>query len=84
MFTKKLSPQSGILIYPCSAIHTYFMNYSIDVLYLDINNTIIAIDEGMKPGKIGRIVKGAVAVVEINCGKAKETHTKVGQTVEFI
>ena len=84
MFTKQLSSQSGMLIHPCNSIHTYFMNYTIDVLYLDINNIIIAIDEDMKPGKVGRIVKSATTVVELNSGKVKETNTKVGQAVEFV
>jgi len=84
MFTKELSPQSGMFIYPCSSIHTFFMNYTIDVLYLDKNNIVLAIDEDMKPGKVGRIVKGAVAVVELSSGKAKETDIRIGQALEFI
>jgi uncharacterized protein len=84
MFTKELSPKSGLYIYPCSEIHTYFMNYNIDVLYLDINNKILAMDEDMKPGKIGKHQKGAVAVVELPSGRAKETNTKIGQVVEFV
>lgn len=83
MFTKELSPQSAIYIYPCSAIHTFFMNYNIDVLYLDINNIIIAIDENMRPGKIGKARRNAVAVVELNGGRVKEASIRVGQTVQF-
>jgi uncharacterized protein len=84
MFTKELSPGSGLLILPCSGIHTFNMNYTIDVLYLDINNKILAIDENMAPGKIGEVRKGAVAVVELKGGKVKETLTKIGQAIEFI
>lgn len=84
MFTKELLPQSALYIYPCSAIHTFFMNYNIDVLYLDINNIILAIDEDMKPGKIGKHVKNSVAVVELSSGKAKENSITIGQAVEFI
>ena len=84
MFTKELSPQAGMYIYPCSSIHTFFMNYTIDVLYLDVNNKILAIDEDMKPRKVGKIVRGAVAVVELNSGRVKETNTRIGQTVQFI
>ncbi|MCY6371175.1 DUF192 domain-containing protein [Clostridium ganghwense] len=84
MFTKELSPQSGLYISPCSGIHTYFMNYTIDVLYLDINNTILAIDENMTPGRVGKFRKSSVAVVELTSGKVKETQTKVGQVVEFV
>lgn len=81
MFSKELSPQSALYIYPCSAIHTFFMNYNIDVLYLDINNIILAIDEDMQPGRIGKQRKDAVAVVELKAGKVKESSIKVGQEV---
>lgn len=84
MFTKNLSPQSALLISPCSGIHTYFMNYSIDVLYLDSDNKIIAIDEEMKPGKIGKYRKASAAVIELSDGMIQQTETKVGQTVKFI
>jgi uncharacterized membrane protein (UPF0127 family) len=84
MFTKNLSSQSALLIYPCSEIHTYFMNYSIDVLYLDVNNKIIAVDESMKPGKIGKYRKGSTSVVELSSGTIQQSSTKVGQTVKFI
>ncbi|SHH95329.1 DUF192 domain-containing protein [Clostridium grantii] len=84
MFTKVLSPQSGMFIHPCNGIHTFFMNYVIDVLYLDPNNKIIAIDEKMKPSRFGKIHKKAVAVVELSEGMIEETQTKVGHVVEFI
>lgn len=84
MFSRELLPQSALYIYPCSAIHTFFMNYNIDVLYLDINNIILAIDEDMKPGKVGKHIKNAVAVVELPSGKAKEKCITVGQALKFI
>jgi uncharacterized membrane protein (UPF0127 family) len=84
MFTKELLSQSALYIYPCREIHTFFMNYSIDVLYLDTNNIILAIDEDMKPGRIGKPVKNAVAVVELPSGRAMEACIAVGQAVEFI
>jgi uncharacterized protein len=84
MFTKELSPQSALYIYPCSGIHTYFMNYNIDVLYLDNKNIVRAIDEDMKPGKLGKYTKNVAAVIELSSGKVKETQIKIGQAVEFV
>lgn len=84
MFTKELSSQSALLISPCNEIHTYFMNYSIDVLYLDINDKIVAVDENMKPRRIGKYRKFCVKVVEIQAGMIQQTGTKVGQTVQFL
>lgn len=84
MFTSELSPQSSLYIYPCSGVHTYFMNYSIDVLYLDKDNIIIAVDEDMKPGRLGKYHKNAVAAVELPSGRIRETRTKVGHAIILI
>jgi uncharacterized protein len=60
------------------------MGYAIDVLYLDVNNIIIALDEDMQPSRIGQLYKNAVAVVELPSGRVRETNTKIGHVVEFI
>lgn len=84
MFTKELPDKNALHIVPCNEIHTFNMKYSIDVLYLDKNNNILALDEAMQPGKIGKPVKSAVSVVELPSGKIKKLDIKVGQTVEFL
>lgn len=83
MFTKELSNESAMHIIPCNEIHTFFMNYSIDVLYLDRNNTIVAMDEDLKPRKIGKLIKNAKSVVELPSGKIKKLNLQIGQLVEF-
>ena len=84
MFTKELPDQSALYIIPCNEIHTFNMKYSIDVLYLDRNNNILAIDEEITPGKIGKRVKNAVSVVELPSGKVKRVSVKIGQAVVFL
>lgn len=83
MFTKELPEQNALLIESCNEIHTFNMRYSIDVLYLDASNNILAIDEDMKPGKIGKRVRNAVSVVELPSGKIKKLDIKIGQTITF-
>jgi uncharacterized membrane protein (UPF0127 family) len=84
MFTKEFPYENALQIIPCSEIHTFFMNYSIDVLYLDGSNNIVYMDERLQPGKIGRYVKGAKSVIELPEGKIKKVNIKVGQTVQCI
>jgi len=84
MFTKELTAQDALHIIPCNEIHTFFMNYSIDVLYLDKDKNIVHIDEDMVPGKIGKKAKTAISVVELTSGTVKAAGLKVGQTVEFV
>ena len=84
MCTQELSVNNALHIIPCSSIHTFFMNYSIDVIYLDMNNRIIHIDEGIEPKKIGRWFKNARSVVELPNGKVKNSQIMVGQVVAFL
>lgn len=81
MFTKNLPYYQGLYIKPCNSIHTFFMNYSIDVLYVDKNHKILAINEEFEPGRIGPYVKGAKAVIELPAGKVKERELNVGQAL---
>ena len=84
MFTKELPEQNALLIKPCNEIHTFNMRYGIDVLYIDANNKILAVNEAMMPGKIGKRVKNAALVVELPCCKIKNLDIKSGDVVEFI
>lgn len=73
MFTKELLQHDALHISPCNEIHTFFMNYSIDVLYLDKDKRIVHVDEEMVPGKIGKKVKNAISVVELPGGRIKNS-----------
>jgi len=83
MFTKELPLNSSMHIKPCGQIHTFFMNYNIDVLYLDKDNIILDIDENLKPGKIGKKVKDTVSVIEFQGGKIEKSNIKIGQAIEI-
>ena len=81
MFTKELPNENALQIKPCKEIHTFNMNYTIDVLYLDENNTIVNIDENLKPNRIGKRVKNAVSVIELPNSKIKKSNLQIGQTL---
>lgn len=65
MFTDPLSPGEGLVIAPCNSIHMFFMRYPLDVVFLDAQNRVVFLYESIKPWRIGRIVKGAKAAVEL-------------------
>jgi uncharacterized membrane protein (UPF0127 family) len=84
MFTSDLNSGAGLHIKPCQSIHTFFMKYSIDILYLNEHNVVVALDESMEPGKIGKRCSNAVSVVELPSGTVKKTNTKIGNNLKFI
>ncbi|TCO78689.1 DUF192 domain-containing protein [Marinisporobacter balticus] len=83
MFTKNLPSDCGLYIQPCHGIHTFFMNYNIDVLHLDSDNQIVAMEENLATGQIGNVHPHTVAVVELPAGKIRTTQTKVGHQIQF-
>lgn len=68
---RKIPHYEGILIKPCNCIHTFFMRFSIDVLFVDENMDVIKKMESVKPGKVTMPIKGGVMVIEGIEGKFK-------------
>jgi uncharacterized membrane protein (UPF0127 family) len=83
MFTRQLPAGSAIHLHPCRSVHTYFMNYSIDVLYLDSEQRVIGMEEALHPGKAGRRYRKTVSVVELPAGTIRETQTMAGHALQF-
>ena len=81
--TADLENDTGLLIIPCSSIHTFFMRYSIDVVFLDHQNRVCRILHSLPPYRIGPIVKGAKKVLELNAGVSLATGTEIGDQIVF-
>ncbi|MCG0274871.1 MAG: DUF192 domain-containing protein [Thermosediminibacteraceae bacterium] len=81
---KRLENGSGLLLLQCRGVHTYFMRFAIDVVYLDANGKVLKIVEGMLPYTLGPLVRKARAVLELPAGTCRESGTAEGDLVEFI
>lgn len=81
MLKKKLEDTSGLLIKRCSSIHTCFMRFPIDVIYLDKEYTVLY-TETVVPWRVGKLVKRAKHVLELPKGK-KESYT-TGEKLELV
>ena len=84
MFRKSMPPDSGLLLSPCNAIHTFSMRFPIDVVYLDDMSIIVYIEKSMRPNKIGKTIKKAASVLELNMGIADKLDLDVGDKLVFI
>jgi len=83
MFTKSLKDDCALLIRPCRSVHTFFMKYPIDVLYLDARNVVIGCDERLMPYRIGSMLPQARSVVELPAGRVREAGIRIGHRLEF-
>ncbi len=83
MLTPQLPDGSGLVIVPCNSIHMFFMRYPLDVIFLDKSGVVIFTYHGIKPWRVGRIVKGARTAIELPAGTIARTGTEVGDTLHF-
>ena len=68
MFSRDLPDCDGLLITSCNSIHTFFMNYSLDIIFLDRNLKVIKILRNFKPWKMSWIYFRASQVLEMKAG----------------
>jgi len=79
--TKSLSQNYALIIKPCSSVHTYFMQYNIDVAFVDKDNKIIAMVHDLAPFKISNIYFNSAFCIEFPSGTLKKTSTTIGDTI---
>lgn len=69
IFSRKVTGYDGILIFPCSNVHTFFMRRPIDVAFLAKDMRILKVVKGMRPNRVSGFF-GAFSVVEMYSDKS--------------
>ena len=80
--TSTLRPDEGLWLKPCKSIHTFFMRYPIDVLFLDAEGTIIRQDT-LVPWRFSRWEPRAEGVLEVAAGTLAKTQTQTGHRIDL-
>lgn len=83
MFRRRLGPGHALLLSPCNSIHTCFMRFAIDVLFLDYEHRIVHIAHSVPPFRLVFPVRDAVFVLELAAGTAADTCAAVGDEIDL-
>jgi uncharacterized membrane protein (UPF0127 family) len=81
--TPALPPGHALLIDPSMGIHTCFMSYPIDVVYVDVDDQVVDVDEEMPPWRLGKLRFKAIYVIELPAGTVKTTRTQPGDQLNL-
>lgn len=73
MLSGPLDRGEGLWIEPCNSVHTHFMRFPIDVIFLDHQQTVVHAIPAMAPWSFSPLVKGSVSVLELPAGAAQGT-----------
>jgi uncharacterized membrane protein (UPF0127 family) len=75
--TRRLEDPCGLWIKPCNSIHTFWMRYPIDVLFLDKAGTVLRVVPEIRPWRIAGC-RRAHTTLELRAGLAAALGLRAG------
>jgi uncharacterized membrane protein (UPF0127 family) len=79
----RLEDGSGLWIIPCEAVHTLFMKFAIDLIYLDRKRRVRATVRALAPWRFS-VCLTAHSVLELPPGTIGRTNTQTGDELELV
>ena len=74
---ERLEPGEGLWITPCESVHTFFMKFSIDLVYLDKKKTVRKVRHAVPAWRLSACFS-AHSILELPAGTAQRTGTQPG------
>lgn len=83
MLRPPLPEDTGLLIDPCSSIHSMWMRFPIDVLYINDDDIVVRLADAMPAWRIGPLRTGARYVIELPAGTIAASRTAPGDRIAY-
>jgi uncharacterized membrane protein (UPF0127 family) len=81
--TPALPPRHGLLLRPCRQVHSFFMRYPLDLVFVDVHGRVVLTRPAFPKNRISPLVRRAAAVLELAAGALAETPTEAGDLVQI-
>lgn len=79
---ERLEQGQGLWIVPCESVHSFFMKFPIDLVYLDRKNKVRRTRKAMAPWRISACLT-AHSILELPVGTIASTGTEPGDQLEL-
>lgn len=77
MMFRDFNEFDALIFVRCNAIHMFFMQQSLDVLFVDAANQVVGVRYSLRPWRLASVA-GARMVIELPAGTLKQTKTAAG------
>jgi len=77
-----LQPGEGLWIVPCESVHTFFMKFPIDLVYLDKRRKVCKVRRAVPPWRLSACLS-AHSVLELPAGTSAATGTVKGDDLSI-
>ena len=74
---ERLAPGEGLWIVPCESVHTFFMKFHIDLVYLGKDRKVRKVRHAVKPWRMSACLR-AHSILELPAGAAEKSGTQAG------
>ena len=74
---ERLEPGEGLWITPCESVHTFFMKFPIDLVYLDKHHKVRKVRSAVPPWRLSACLL-AHSVLELPAGTVEQSGTQAG------
>lgn len=78
-----LKESEALLLKPCNSIHTFFMSFPIDVVFVDSQKKVVKTISDMAPFRMSGIYFRAHLAIELLAGTISKTSTQPGDLLEY-
>ena len=69
-FRRRLPSDAGLLLVPCNSVHTCFVRFPVDVVFLDNRGGVLAVRHNLRPWRLAIGPRKTHAVLEMIAGAA--------------
>ncbi|HET6347890.1 MAG TPA: DUF192 domain-containing protein [Candidatus Krumholzibacteria bacterium] len=76
-----LEAGTGLWLVPCEWVHMFGMKFAIDIVVLDKNDVVVGVQEGLRPGWIGKLFWRAHSTLELPVGAIRASGTAKGDRI---
>lgn len=80
---KSLEPGEALWIVPCEAVHTFWMQFAIDLVYIDKQKRVRKVKSSVPPWRLSACFL-AHSIIELPAGVVVQTETQPGDVLEFV
>jgi uncharacterized membrane protein (UPF0127 family) len=80
---QRLDASAALMLVPCAAVHTAFMQFPIDVIFVDRDGRVVHLVSRLQPWRVA-MSAAAHAVIELAAGIIDKRDVRVGDRVRLV
>jgi uncharacterized membrane protein (UPF0127 family) len=83
MGRSQLPAGQGLLLTKCNSIHMCFMQFSLDIVFIDDSRRVVHLIRSIPPWRISGAIKNSKSTIELPVGAIEASMTEMGDLLDF-